>query len=750
MTYPFWKAVGPPSDPYSWAFFVVAEIAGRHCPIAVVSSLGSNTDDWTLQGPALTATCQRIVTIFKNPTNHPAVRAELALAAGYYTRHDDSKYLDHVELPELNRIMSQPTLRRMRPWYSGMQEFPFTTACLLNGVGFDAQQGVSNTAQPEPLGTVYRDTSIEWGMVVIDITKLDAIHYGIVGFNVGRMKLVTSRLNEGNTMGIAGPGAFEPGELRVMDEVRPRRAMSAAEYLAKFKHHHETLPTYDPNCDYDNSKQQQLLASIPLIDDAAMRLVWPQKDDIHRSLPALSLGTSTTTTRSLPDQAITSLIQSTFNTDDFEMSIFDEVRTLPSFQDLLWRNLVQYSARLGNTRSAGQLIRLAFVDQEHLSLEQLNHLSAEAISAALDVSEMRNITSISLCIDSIRSTPAQLIDVLSRADTLQDIYFLQSPTRESDMLSVQLFEELAVRPQVLLRATVMLAGAYSAALRKKFWLPTIPKTKMSNIANAVQIAPLEVFPIQQMLIRQSGNKYIYLGDALLRPERFAAGFLLFLHSLVPSMDNFLNPKAQLFSFSSAPSSLTDDTLTTAEISPIPAESFAISAAECWPLVRDLIPSGWTVIVSQEEHWDRAAAEFNRTHSVAHFPQRQTRAYFIQYAFVRARNQRIVVDLPSLMPPGLEELEVVGLKEFLNITARKVDSAVVDCRLRDVAEALKSLPYQGILPPGTEPISVLSHAEAADMLLEFLEDARNVKKRLRAAMEENSEGEFFYRFAMNYI
>ena len=37
--------------------------------------------------------------------------------------------------------------------------------------------------------------------------------------------------------------------------------------------------------------------------------------------------------------------------------------------------------------------------------------------------------------------------------------------------------------------------------------------------------------------------------------------------------------------------------------------------------------------------------------------------------------------------------------------------------------------------------MLSQAEAADMLLDFLEDARKVKKRLRVAMEENPEGEF---------
>jgi hypothetical protein len=333
--------------------------------------------------------------------------------------------------------------------------------------------------------------------------------------------------------------------------------------------------------------------------------------------------------------------------------------------------------------------------------------------------------------------------VLSQVDTLREIYFLQSPTQESDTLSAQLFEELAARPQILRRARIMLAGAYSAALRKRFWLPTIPKTITSYMADAVQVAPLDVFPVQQMLVRRQittyGNikfeyKYIHMGDALLKPERFATGFLLYLHSLVPSMDDWVNPNAQLFCFSSAPASFAVDALTAAEVSPILAENFAM-AAECWPRVRDLMPGGWAVIISLEIHAHREVRWFNNPRNLPY------ESHFIRYAFVRACQQRILVDLPSLTPPGPEELEVVGLKEFLDATAPEVDPAIVDRRLHDVAEALNSRPRQGTLPPGIEPVSVLSQGEAADILLEFLEDARKMKKHLRVAIEENPAGEF---------
>ncbi|KAE9365628.1 hypothetical protein N431DRAFT_431045 [Stipitochalara longipes BDJ] len=541
-------------------------------------------------------------------------------------------------------------------------------------------------------------------MVVVDVTKLDEVRYGIVGFAAWEMMFITSAAAELRLA--AAHFFFLRGELRVMDELRPRSAMSAAEYRAKFKNNH-TIRTY-----YNDNVSKQL-ARVPLIDEAAMDLVWPLgldgEDEILPSLASLSVGVKVN--RSLPDQAITSLIQSILDLENFNMSIFDHVRSIPNFQDLLRNNLVQHSARLCSTRSAGQLIRLAFADQEHLSLEQLKSLSAEAISAALGVRGMREVMSISLCIDSLRSTPAQLIDVLSRADNLREIYFLQNPIREGNALSVQLFEELAARSQILKRAKVILAGAFSAALHKRLWLPRIPipRCMPSDISDVVQVAPLDVFPVQQMFVRyQIGDsifkyKYVHLGDALLKPERFAAGFLLYLRSLVPSLDEG-NKEAQLFSFSSAPSSLAADTLTSAEVSTIPAESFSSrKCAQCWP--RDLVRGGWTVIVSQESHYPRRGS-----------------FYSIRYAFVRACQQRIMVDLPPLTPPSPDQLQVVGLKEFLGFTASEVDPDVVDCRLHAVAEHLVACEHQGTPGtrfPGIEPVSVLSHAEAADILLRFL-------------------------------
>lgn len=128
--------------------------------------------------------------------------------------------------------------------------------------------GPSAPTRPEPLETVWRgDTDIEWGMVVLDITNLSStsadtlmMRYGIVGFKVGMAKFIASR--EANFIPPRGASfEGEHGPLRVIEEVRPRRAMSAAEYMAKFKYedlvNEYTMSHYNSNMDY--------LAPIPLV-----------------------------------------------------------------------------------------------------------------------------------------------------------------------------------------------------------------------------------------------------------------------------------------------------------------------------------------------------------------------------------------------------------------------------------------------------------------------------------------------------
>ncbi|KAH9216823.1 hypothetical protein DL95DRAFT_459922 [Leptodontidium sp. 2 PMI_412] len=148
---PYWRHIREPTEPYSWVFFVVAKIAGHHRPVAIVSSPGISSDEETIRGSPLVAACHRIITIFRNKTAHVPSRTDRATGNNNSSSNSPKEGLDHTVV----------------------REFPFISASLLQGVAFDAVEGLTLNAYPEPLGTVYRDTLIGWGMVVIDITDLD-------------------------------------------------------------------------------------------------------------------------------------------------------------------------------------------------------------------------------------------------------------------------------------------------------------------------------------------------------------------------------------------------------------------------------------------------------------------------------------------------------------------------------------------------------------------------------------------------
>lgn len=72
--------------------------------------------------------------------------------------------------------------------------------------------------------------------MVIDVTDLRRVCYGIVGFGTGMAKFISSREDERWSQARRFDIRFycEMGPYRVMEDVRPRKALFAAEYLAKF------------------------------------------------------------------------------------------------------------------------------------------------------------------------------------------------------------------------------------------------------------------------------------------------------------------------------------------------------------------------------------------------------------------------------------------------------------------------------------------------------------------------------------
>ena len=266
---------------------------------------------------------------------------------------------------------------------------------------------------------------------------------------------------------------------------------------------------------------------------------------------------------------------------------------------------------------------------------------------------------------------------------------------------------------------IVVASTYSAGLRKRPWLSE-PSLNPTIQHKALFIPPPSAYPVQQMLVRRQfslyGDKFSYdcvhLADGLLKPERLAAGFVFYLNTLAgPYGEPTSNIESQMFCFSSAPASLAADPLISAEISPILAESFSGSSRSL--LVRDLQPEIWTVLVSFELHQARPA-----------------NAKSIRYAFVRPHRLGISADLRNQALIRGEDLEVVGLKDFLAIMAPGVDQSVVDRRMHELTLILTTNRGQDPLPHGVEPVSVMSRVEAWDLLLDCLRHGEKAKQRLR--------------------
>lgn len=221
--------------PHSWLFYIMANVGPSDSYRRLAVTLVQGNAASPIKGCNLVRTCLRIMTILSDVANQLAVRGELRLAKEFYQRGSN---LPRAELPEPNPWPGLSDLEGdsyERAWDRGLREFPFLSTCLLLGTGYDPSTGVSYDVRTEPLGTVYRDDSLEYGMVALDISDLDSIRYGIVGFTVSFMAEVNLR-DDGDYDPVEdSPPEDDP--VPTLEEDRPRVPLSAREYMSKFYHH---------------------------------------------------------------------------------------------------------------------------------------------------------------------------------------------------------------------------------------------------------------------------------------------------------------------------------------------------------------------------------------------------------------------------------------------------------------------------------------------------------------------------------
>jgi hypothetical protein len=256
--------------PRSFLFFIIADVgasgpAGPHRPLAVTYRQGRTPgpgrdieNEWR-RVRQVVQDCARAVDILTCPANRVAIEAELSLAAAEHRGGRCPEAPPREQVPDL----PQPSLADRVFWrgpppadpeqapppdsppgvdVGAIREFPFISGCLrvaltrLNDDGGGPGARLDDV-QERPLATVFRDDALEYGAVVIDISDLDAVRYGIVGSKISYVA------GDGGSFSGIGMGWFDRIESRYHGPQRPvlyldnsgaQTPLSAAVYMAKF------------------------------------------------------------------------------------------------------------------------------------------------------------------------------------------------------------------------------------------------------------------------------------------------------------------------------------------------------------------------------------------------------------------------------------------------------------------------------------------------------------------------------------
>jgi hypothetical protein len=238
-----------PEAPKSWVFYVVSRIDEQYRPLAVVHRYpNSDSQVDADKSRNIASPCLRLVKILSDQANRIAIESEIAIAASFY-RDEGVLRQPPVELPEPYWIY-KPRRAWSDHWHQeGIREFPFISTCAVVGTGngypFSYPDG-----GPLPLNTLWRDTDMVHGMIVVDVTDLENIRYGIVCFKIRNMVWV-------NKPNLELEGNFTVTVVPKLVEDRPRRPLSIGDYVSMFGH--------------TNTGEIEMLSQIPIVDVDAMR-----------------------------------------------------------------------------------------------------------------------------------------------------------------------------------------------------------------------------------------------------------------------------------------------------------------------------------------------------------------------------------------------------------------------------------------------------------------------------------------------
>lgn len=461
---------------------------------------------------------------------------------------------------------------------------------------------------------------------------------------------------------------------------------------------------------------------------------WEEESELKATEP-LQDTQDGNTTKSLRDMAAAKLFDRLLTSadDDFDPSLLEEVRNFPGFQRMVKEYLVSHPEKVGPTQASAHLLQLAYAGEDCLEWNLFTKLDPKTITAALTSDALKGATGISLTALQ-NSEPAELLAALSSLDRLNTLQVLDRPDREDEGASIRLFEALAEsdHPPALKKLT--LTGLYANGLRQKIWRPyrDHPKT-------------LPAFPVVQLLVSHEGKdsgyaassesqlESFYFGDAPLTSTRFINGLFQYLASQVLYSLSYNGTGLQCaHCFSCGPSTLGEDK--SSEITALPAEAYTIAKGSfhssayrgVQSKLRDLTPDSWMAVVSKKSDTDYAGADSPST----------TRMRF-KYAFVRSK-VTIQTDQKHWKGSDIQpaEVEVVGMEEFLRMTAPGVDTSKLAYHVSNLEDTLAQATSARTIvttPDEESLLSSLSPDEACVILNKFVAAMPQVQKRVARAL-----------------
>ncbi|KAK0385978.1 hypothetical protein NLU13_7152 [Sarocladium strictum] len=761
-------------SPTSFLFYIVADVGpgGSSRPVAVAFRQGDIRDyHGSTRIKRVLKDTQRLTRLFSDAANRARVNAEIALASKWYrSDRQAGEELSPSQRPEIDDYPQPPLYRykeeseilaglQPRPglvWDADQREFPFISTCLLLGLLSDYSQNATRLCdiQLQPLTTIFSGGCFEYGMVAIDITRLEKITYGIVAFPVLYMAEV-SHHNPYSWDRIEDPWPAREPDI-VLRPHRPRVMLGVDQFLNDYHYGQQYADnpearalrahavvrndildyiwplkaSHEPESDKEGEEETSIGATI----SSMAKYLWARQSTPQDQQTSAALHRREREVKAARqahvNKAVDDILALTMHNTTLDNATIEKFKKLCEFQYFLRKRLLEVPDRLGPSLASGHLLRIAYKGYTHLNWVLFSNITYEAIAAGIATEELRDALALSLCIDGLSGDFGALAAALDDASCrIDEVYLLQQPKNESDKPSAAFYARwLKTENQSMNRKTrIYPACAFSSPLRTQTWLPSSsapPHTSPNSLS------PVHVFIRRQASTynrKHSESEFVdrrwFLGDALLSAERFVIGFISYLSCAHFSEKAFLR-------FSCGPTSLATYDSGELAVGPIATEPFTQLIAEAEveaqkydrdnPQItntqailsalsqgRTLMVGDWILLLHCSTHYGAMPRPYQTVPDETNI---------VRYSFIRVKSS--IPAPPSPLGEGesvVDSVEIMGsLKNFLLDQSPSLDIARAEDLLGRTDEVLQKQGFQ-TLPPGMKSIDTMSYTKSLRIL-----------------------------------